>query len=162
MKIRKTPTTKRLVAVVWHALFGFFFIVCKRGRRKIPSQGLLQQGSPLRYDSPRHCSQSCDCSRLEDTNANIPASPYTCSRSYSCFLFEFDTPDGVWSFSLPALDWADAEEKLRGIRRSGRLLGEIKATLPASRGGLVVRILCVIRNLFILPNAKGNSSAVDD
>jgi hypothetical protein len=133
-------------------------MLCKREPRSIPSPGLLQQGNPPHCGIPLRCSQSSDCSPLEDTNANNPVHPYTCSSSYSCFLFEYDTPDGVWSFSLPARDWSDAEEKLRGIRRTGRVMGQIKCVIPALRGGAVLRILCAIRNFFILPNSVISSA----
>ena len=80
---------------------------------------------------------------------------------YNDFLFEYDTPDGVWSFSLPARDWEDAEEKLRGIRRSGRVIGEVKAKIPV-RLGLIARVGCAFRNIIHLPNVERRHATNDD
>ena len=114
-----------------------------------PKQSL--QDNPAYSRNLLHYSRSSFHSRLGDTNANIPVYPDIPDRTYHSFLLEYDTPDGVWSFTIHARDFADAEAKLRGIRRTGRVLGEIKMTVPVNIG-FVAKAMCAICNFLHLPN----------
>lgn len=66
-------------------------------------------------------------------------------RPWPLFTYEYQYQNAQWSFEIPAKDQADAEARMRAIRTTGVVSGEIMMDIPVPRPRSLVQ---AIRHFF--------------
>jgi hypothetical protein len=70
------------------------------------------------------------------------------NERWNSYLFDYGYDGESWSFEIPARTEQEAKERVEQLTNA-KYLGEIKLTVPGQYG-LLVRLLCRVRNLFYL------------
>lgn len=66
---------------------------------------------------------------------------------YKTFLFSYHFEGHEWTLELPALNAAEAQDRMKVLSHRAHYDGQLMAKIPA-RYGLFVRAWCAIRNFF--------------
>lgn len=68
---------------------------------------------------------------------------------YKNFVYSYRHEDKEWSFHVYARDFDDAFARMRAIRRTGQLDGELVCEIPCNETqSIFLKAICEIRNFF--------------